>query len=141
MTNFGGRRPSVEYNLQWKPSVEDDLQWKTSFGGTRPLVEHDLRWNTTFSVRQPSLDPCMLPTPLCSIFLYKVSLCVCPSLYPRNWSKDFDAVRGECVEKIVHETIVHGTSCPRRLLSNGQLSKQTLVQGKFCPRSVLTNLS
>ena len=32
-----------------------------------PLVEDDLRWKMTFSGGRPSLDPCMLPTPLCGI--------------------------------------------------------------------------
>ena len=62
-TTFGRRRPSVE----------DDLRWKTTFGGRRPSVEDDLRWKTTFggrrpSGRRPSVDPCMLPSPLCGIF-------------------------------------------------------------------------
>ena len=94
-TNYGGRRPLVEDDLWWKttfggrrPSVEDDLRWKTTFGGRRPSVEDNiwwkttfserqrsaednLRWKTTFSGRWPSLDPCMLPTPLCVIFVYK----------------------------------------------------------------------
>ena len=35
------------------------------------------------------------------------------------------------VATIVQGMIVQGTSCPRRLLSKGQLSKQNLVQGDF----------
>ena len=34
------------------------------------MVEDDLLWKTTFSGRQPSVYPCMLPTPLCGIFSY-----------------------------------------------------------------------
>ena len=51
-----------------RPSVEDNLRRKTTCGGRQHLVEDDLRWSTTFSGRWSSLDPCMLPTPLCSIF-------------------------------------------------------------------------
>ena len=32
------------------------------------LVEDNLHWKTTFIGRQPSLDPCMMPTPLNGIF-------------------------------------------------------------------------
>ena len=82
-TSIGGRRPSMEDDLQWEddiqwettfcgrqPSMEDDLRWKTTFGGRRPSVEDDLWWNTTFGGRQAMVedDPCMLPSPLCSIF-------------------------------------------------------------------------
>ena len=99
-TTFGGRRPSVEDNIWWKttfsgrrpsveddlrckttfdgrwPSVEDNLCWKMTFGGRQPsvkddhLVEDDLQWKMTFSGRRPSVDPCMLPSLLCSICLF-----------------------------------------------------------------------
>ena len=39
--------------------VEDDLQWKTTYSGRRLLVE-DI--------------PCMLPSPLCGIFVLAVTL-------------------------------------------------------------------
>ena len=57
-TKVGGRRPSVEDDLQWKmifvegrPLVEDDLQWKMTFFGRRPLVEENLwgKGKTIFS--------------------------------------------------------------------------------------------
>ena len=67
-TTFSGRRTSVEDTLRWKttfgerrPSVEDNLLWETTYGGRKPLVE------TTFGGTRPSVDPCMLPTPLCGI--------------------------------------------------------------------------
>ena len=44
------------------------------------------------------------------------------------------------VATIVQGTVVQGISCPRTLLSKGQLSEQTLVQGDFCPRCELTNI-
>ena len=37
-TTFGGRRPSVE----------DDLQWKITFGGRQPSAEDDFWWKATF---------------------------------------------------------------------------------------------
>ena len=43
--------------------MEDDLSWKTTYGGSQPLEKDDQRWKTTFG------GPCMLPTPLCGIFL------------------------------------------------------------------------
>ena len=49
-------------------SVEDDIQWKMTFGGRRPLVEEDLFWKTHVledELQWKTLDPCMLPTPLC----------------------------------------------------------------------------
>ena len=52
----------------------------------------------------------------------------CSSKCLSNWSCKLG------VATIVQRRIVHGTSCPRRLLSKGQFSKQTLVQGDFCPR-------
>ena len=97
-TTFGGRRPSLEGNLQWKynlrwktafgkgrwPSVEDGLWWKTTYSGRQPSVEDGLRWKTTFVERRPSednlrlrttfsgrrplLDPCMLPTRFAAFF-------------------------------------------------------------------------
>ena len=36
--------------------------------GTQSLLDDDLRWKTTCSERRASVDPCMLPTPLCGIF-------------------------------------------------------------------------
>ena len=60
-------------------------------------------------------------------------------LFPREGLKSPKAVL-DGVAAIVQGTIVQGTSCPRRLLSKGQLSKQTLVQGDFCPRCELTNI-
>ena len=54
-----------------QPSVEADIQWKTTFVGRQPLMEDTLRWKTTFSGRLLFLDPCMLPTSLCGIFLKK----------------------------------------------------------------------
>ena len=57
---FGGRRPYVEDNLQWKmtfggrrPLVVNDLWWKTTFGGRWPSVEGDIRWKMTFGGRWP----------------------------------------------------------------------------------------
>ena len=40
-------------------------------GGRRPLVEDNLKWKTTFVGRRLLVedDPCMLPSPLCGIFL------------------------------------------------------------------------
>ena len=80
-TAFDGRQPSVEDNLWWNitffggwpsvgrwPAVEDDLWLKTTMGERQPLVKDDLRWKTTFGQRRPSLDPCILPTPLCGNF-------------------------------------------------------------------------
>ena len=68
----------VEDNLWWKttfggrqPLVEDDLRWKTTFIGRRLSVEGDLLWKTTFCGRHPLLDPCMLASPLCSIFSFR----------------------------------------------------------------------
>ena len=37
-------------------------------------VEDDLRWKTTFRGRQPPVNPCMLPTPLCGILNYSDTL-------------------------------------------------------------------
>ena len=78
-TTFGGRRPSLEDNLRWKMTfggrrllLEDNLRWKTTYCGRRHLVEDDLLWSTTFSGRRPSLDPYVLPTPLCGIFEFGV---------------------------------------------------------------------
>ena len=64
--------------------VEDNLWWKTTLGGRQirveeplvettlverqPWVEDDLRWKMNFGGRRPSVDPCMLPSPLCGIF-------------------------------------------------------------------------
>ena len=39
-----------------RPSVEDDLQWKTTLGGRGPWVEDDRRWKMTVSGRQPSVE-------------------------------------------------------------------------------------
>ena len=76
-TPFGGRRPSVEDDFWWKttfvdrrPSVEDKIQWNTTLGGRWSLEVDNLRWKTTFRGRQPSVDPCMLPNPLCGFFLF-----------------------------------------------------------------------
>ena len=60
--------------------VEDNLWWKTTLGGRQirveeplvettlverqPWVEDDPRWKTTLGGRRPSVDPCMLPSPL-----------------------------------------------------------------------------
>ena len=70
-----------------RPSVEDDLRCKMTSGGRRPLVEDDLQWKTTFGARRalvvdilPVFFPCMLPTPLCSIF-YFVSFIFCPAQF------------------------------------------------------------
>ena len=70
--------------------MEDDPQWKTTSEHVRRLkfgvltvfinirlikvlwfVEDDLRCKTTFSECRPLVedDPCMLPSPLCGIFL------------------------------------------------------------------------
>ena len=57
-TPFGGRRLLVE----------DDLG-KTTLDGRRQLVEDNLSWKMTLGGRRPSVDPCMLPSPLCGIFL------------------------------------------------------------------------
>ena len=67
---------------------------------------------------------------------------VCPSVsLSRNKAVSSNSANSDSkdsgifgVATIVQGTIVQGTSCPRRLLSKGQLSKQTLVQGDFCPR-------
>ena len=52
-----------------RPSVEDNLQWKTTFGGRWLSVEDNFWWKTTFSGRRPWVESCMLPTPLCGIFV------------------------------------------------------------------------
>ena len=68
-TTCCGKWPLVEDDLWWiKTFAEDILRLSTTFGGRRSLVEDDLWWKTTFSGRQPSLDPSMLPTPVCGIF-------------------------------------------------------------------------
>ena len=62
-SDFNGRWPSMEDNLQWKttfggrrPSMEDDLQWKTTFNGRRPLMEDDLQVKTTFNGRRHLIE-------------------------------------------------------------------------------------
>ena len=62
--------------------MEDDLWWKRTFVGWQPLVgrlpsvEDDLRWKTTFGERRVLVedDPCILPSPLCGIFLIGLGL-------------------------------------------------------------------
>ena len=102
-TTFGGRLPSMEDDLRWKttfggrqPSAEDFLQWKMPLyspymtfgvGGRRPKKEDDFLWKKTFVGRQSTEaddlrqkktfgGPCMLPTPLCSIFITQVVLLI-----------------------------------------------------------------
>ena len=60
-----------------RPLVDEDFRWMMTFGGRQHLVEEDIWWKTTFSGRRPSLDPCMLPTPLCGIFcvMYNIFWC------------------------------------------------------------------
>ena len=66
---FGGRRPLVE----------DHFWWKTTFGGRQPLVEDDLWWKTAFGGKRLLVedDPCMLPSPLCGIFICVLCLVIC----------------------------------------------------------------
>ena len=80
-TTFGGRQPLVKDNLWWKTtfggghhSVEDNLWWKTPFSGRRPPMEDNLWWRVTFGERRLLVEdnPCMLLSPLCSIFLLKM---------------------------------------------------------------------
>ena len=83
-TTFGGKWSTVEDNLWWNPTfsgrlpaVEEKLQWKITLGGRRPLVEdnlEDYQMKMNISGRRPSLDPCMLPTPLRGIFRQRACL-------------------------------------------------------------------
>ena len=73
----------MEDDLRWNKTfggikllVEDDLRWKTTFGGRRPSVEDNFWWKTTFDGRLlVEDDPCMLPSPLCGIFLHATAHC------------------------------------------------------------------
>ena len=51
--------------------VEDKLRRKTTFSVRQPSMEDNLWWKATFGGRQLSVEdnPCMLPSPLCGIFL------------------------------------------------------------------------
>ena len=45
------------------------------------------------------------------------------------------------IDTFVQGKVVQEDFCPRRQMSNGQLSMQTLLQGYFCPRQLLQGIS
>ena len=83
-TTIDGRQPLVEDNFWLKESkiwyVDCSHKYKMNkgvmVGGRRPSVEDNLRWKTTFGKSHLLVedDPCMLPTPLCGIFICTQSL-------------------------------------------------------------------
>ena len=66
------------YTVEWVIELDKrdeghitDTDTNTDIGGRRPVVEDDIRWKVTFNGGQLSVedDPCMLPSPLCGIFI------------------------------------------------------------------------